>query len=59
MEAKWPDAYGVLTKISFTNAQIAQMAKLVDVDELEPEEAAEEWLDANRDVWEGWITGGS
>ena len=27
---------------------IAEMAKLVDTDELEPEEAAEEWLAANR-----------
>jgi hypothetical protein len=31
----------VLTRISFTNAQIAEMAKLVDIDELEPDEAAE------------------
>jgi glycine betaine/proline transport system substrate-binding protein len=54
MEAKWPAAYGVLEKISFTNAQIAEMARLVDVDELEPEEAAEAWLEANPDVWQGW-----
>ncbi|PVA09462.1 glycine/betaine ABC transporter substrate-binding protein [Pelagivirga sediminicola] len=55
MQEKWPGAYETLTKISFTNPQIAEMAKLVDVDELEPEEAAAEWLDANRDVWEGWV----
>ena len=59
MEGKWPDAYAVLQKISFTNAQIAEMAKLVDVDELEPEEAAEAWLEDNRDVWEGWVSGGA
>ena len=59
MAEKWPDAYGVLEKISFTNAQIAEMAKLVDIDELEPEEAAEVWLEENKDVWEGWVTGGT
>ena len=55
MEEKWPGAYGVLKAISFTNAQIAEMARLVDVDELEPEEAAEEWLDANVDLWKPWV----
>ena len=45
----------MLTKISFTNPQIAEMAKLVDVDELEPEEAATEWLETNEDVWKPWV----
>jgi glycine betaine/proline transport system substrate-binding protein len=44
-----------LSKISFTNPQIAEMAKLVDIDELEPEEAAEEWLAANESTWKSWI----
>ena len=48
MKDKWPHAYCALGKISFTNPQIAEMAKLVDTDELEPEEAAVEWLAANR-----------
>jgi glycine betaine/proline transport system substrate-binding protein len=55
MKGKWPAAYETLTKISFTNAQIAEMAKLVDIDEMEPEEAAEVWLEANPDVWKAWI----
>ncbi len=55
MEEKWPAAYAALTKISFTNAQIAEMAKLVDIDEMEPEDAAAEWLEANEDVWKPWI----
>ncbi|MEM7685061.1 MAG: ABC transporter substrate-binding protein [Pseudomonadota bacterium] len=54
MEAKWPGAYKVLTKISFTNAQIAEMAKLVDIDEMEPEEAAAAWLEENEAVWKPW-----
>ncbi len=55
MPDKWPAAYDVLTKVSFTNAQIAEMARLVDVEELEPQEAAEEWLAANESVWSGWV----
>lgn len=54
MKDKWPTAYDTLTRISFTNPQIAEMAKLVDIDELEPEDAAAEWLEANEDVWRGW-----
>ena len=55
MKDKWPAAYGVLTRISFTNPQIAEMAKLVDIDELEPEEAAEVWLEENESVWQSWL----
>ena len=55
MEEKWPDAYALLTQISFTNPQIAEMAKLVDIDGLEPEEAAAEWLENNKSVWGGWM----
>ena len=55
MKDKWPKAYGILQKVSFTNAQIAEMAKLVDVDDMEPEEAAETWLAANEAVWKPWV----
>jgi len=57
MADMWPAAYEVLTRISFTNPQIAEMAKLVDVDELEPEDAATAWLEANEDVWRPWVSG--
>ena len=58
MEEKWPAAYATLEKISFTNPQIAEMAKLVDVDDYEPEEAAEIWLEDNESVWKQWLPGG-
>lgn len=54
MKDKWPNAYSVLSKVSFTNGQIAEMAKLVDIDEMEPEDAAQAWLDANKETWEAW-----
>ena len=55
MEEKWPAAYSLLEQVSFTNPQIAEMARLVDIDELEPDEAAEVWLEANSDVWGAWV----
>jgi glycine betaine/proline transport system substrate-binding protein len=55
MEEKWPSAYALLEQVSFTNPQIAEMARLVDIDELEPDEAAEVWLEANPDVWGSWV----
>ncbi|SMO94429.1 ABC transporter substrate-binding protein [Paracoccus laeviglucosivorans] len=55
MKEKWPTAYGVLTKVTFTNAQIAEMAKLVDVDGMEPEDAAGTWMEANEAVWKPWL----
>lgn len=55
MQEKWPSAYAVFEKVSFTNPQIAEMAKLVDVDEMEPEDAATAWLEANGDVWKSWV----
>lgn len=54
MEAKWPAAFAVLQQVNFTNAQIAEMAKMVDIDDMEPEDAAQEWLDANEAVWKPW-----
>ena len=55
MEEKWPDAFALLKQISFTNPQIAEMAKLVDIDGLKPEEAAAQWLEDNESVWAGWM----
>lgn len=55
MKDKWPAAFAVLEQASFTNPQIAEMAKLVDVDEMEPEDAATAWLEANQDVWQPWV----
>lgn len=55
MKNKWPDAYKILRNVSFTNAQIAEMAKFVDIDELEAEDAATQWLEQNEAVWKKWM----
>ena len=46
-----PAAYTTFSKISFTTAQIGQMAALVDVDKLSHQDAAKKWLADNKDVW--------
>ena len=55
MKDKWPKAYATLQQVNFTNPQIAEMAKMVDIDEMEAEDAAQAWLDANEAVWKPWI----
>ncbi len=57
MQEKWPAAYAMLGRVNFTNPQIAELAKMVDVDGLDPEEAAMEWIDANESVWGPWLAG--
>lgn len=57
MQEKYPVALGLLQRINFTNAQIADAAALVDVDGLSPEDAAAKWLETNQSIWEGWISG--
>ena len=53
---KWPKAYKVLQKMSFSNLDIAVMAKLVDVDKMEAEAAAEKWMKDNEKKWKPWVT---
>lgn len=54
MPTKWPRAYRALQQISFTNAQISWMAKLVDVDRMTPDDAAAAWLTENQRTWMPW-----
>ena len=55
----WPQAYKVIQSINFTNLDIAIMAKLADVDGMEPEEAAAKWLEDNESKWRAWLEGAS
>ena len=52
---EWPGAWAMLQKVDFSNAQIAAAALMVDVDGMEPEEAAEAWIEANSDVVKAWM----
>ncbi len=54
LEATWPAAYAFLQNVNFSNDQIAAAAAMVDVDGMTPEEAAEQWIESNKDVWSAW-----
>ena len=57
MPDEWPDAYKIIQAMNFSNLDIAVMAKLADVDGMEPEEAADKWLADNESKWRGWLGG--
>ena len=52
--AKWPNAYAAVQNMNFTNLDIAQLAMYVDIDGMEPEDAAALWLAENCARWTGW-----
>ena len=57
MKDKWPTAYCVLSNISFTNPQIAEMAKLVDIDDLSQKKPLKNgWTQTDRTaVDDSWL----
>jgi len=55
MEEEWPGAYEIIRNVNFTNEHIAQAAAMVDVDGMKPEEAAEQWIEENENVWSAWL----
>jgi glycine betaine/proline transport system substrate-binding protein len=52
---KWPNAYAVVQKMNFTNLDIAQLALYVDIDGMEPEDAANKWLADNSSRVNSWL----
>jgi len=52
---EWPGAWAAVQKIDFNNAQIAAAALMVDVDGMEPEEAADKWMEDNGDIVKSWM----
>lgn len=58
MKKQWPCAYRTLMNVNFDNAQIAQAAALIDVDNMSVETAADTWMQENTSVWQSWIETG-
>lgn len=54
-EALWPKAYAALRNMTFDDATASSFFLRVEQDGLLPEEAAEEWLEANETIWSTWI----
>jgi len=52
--AKWPTAYAAVQKMNLPNLDVAQLAMYVDIDGMEPEDAAALWLAENCARWTGW-----
>jgi glycine betaine/proline transport system substrate-binding protein len=50
-----PAAFEFLSNMSYTNAEQEAIAHLIDVEDLDPEEAAQQWVDENEDVWSAWL----
>ena len=55
MPDKWPTVYAIVSKMNLTNLDIAVMSKLVDIDGMEVEEAADQWLADNEAKWMSWV----
>lgn len=47
--------FETLKNINFNNHQIASLSARVDVDKLNFQEAAEEWINNNHSLWKSWI----
>jgi glycine betaine/proline transport system substrate-binding protein len=50
-----PEAYAFLQNFNYSNDDQISMIAQVDSGELTAEEAAQEWVDANEDVWRAWL----
>jgi glycine betaine/proline transport system substrate-binding protein len=50
-----PAAFAFLSNMSYTNEAQEAIAHLIDVDGLDPEAAAEQWVAENEDVWSAWL----
>jgi glycine betaine/proline transport system substrate-binding protein len=46
-----------MQKMNFTSADLNNLAAYIDIDGMEPEDAATKWLADNEDRWSAWIAG--
>lgn len=56
MEDKWPAAHEFLRIYQIDNSIQGELMFQVDVEEVPLEEAVEEWMAGNEDIWQGWIS---
>ena len=48
-------AYDVLKKMELTNEEQEEVAKAIAGDKVDPDEAGQEWVEANRDKVDQWL----
>jgi glycine betaine/proline transport system substrate-binding protein len=52
---KDPAAFEFLSNMSYTNEEQEEIAHMIDVEGLSPEEAAAQWVSENEAVWSAWL----
>lgn len=55
MSEKWPCAFRTINMISFSQHDFEKMAKLVDIEQLTPRDAAVKWMAENESTWKKWL----
>jgi glycine betaine/proline transport system substrate-binding protein len=55
LEEKDPAAFEFLSNMAYTNEEQEEIAHLIDVEGLSPEEAAAQWVSENEDIWSAWL----
>ena len=50
----WPCANSIINNIDFTNIMVAQVTASVDVDGMEQNDAALDWVTKNERLWRSW-----
>jgi glycine betaine/proline transport system substrate-binding protein len=55
LEQKAPQSFAVLKNLTLTTDQQNEIAAMIDGDGMDPLDAAKQWVDANQDVWQGWL----
>jgi len=52
---KWPCAFDILKNMNFNNYELEQIAALVDIKNIQYENAAKLWLWENKNKWQKWL----
>ncbi|MCB8977749.1 MAG: ABC transporter substrate-binding protein [Ardenticatenaceae bacterium] len=50
-----PDAHTLLSNMNYTTEDQISMIAAVEIDGQSVDDAAQAWLDANEDIWHGWL----
>src|SRR5688500_9342677 len=55
LEEEAPEVFEFLSNMTYTTEDQIEMIAAVEIEGLTPEEAAEQWVEDNEDVWREWL----
>jgi glycine betaine/proline transport system substrate-binding protein len=55
LKDKWPGAYKAIQAFKLDNDEMGAMITEVDIDGKTVEDVVAEWMDKNKDRWNGWV----